>query len=420
MAVTVVRLPRSFAGDKAASLEDFFNSMAHALSRGDPARKEAIQHFCNRVQVSLSARAVFDVGGLQKMSRKNMLQLLVSIEKDSEHWVDSIEDVLDFSFPTPVITHLQVGRDPALPPLSAALVPQSIGGLRTSSYVKEGELGLGAQLLSNGMLDTVVFKYAMFTKLVTSSPLEETITEAEVTHINDTVFEMTFTKYGRVTVDKIYRTHCGQKLRLLFPNLPNRGKIMGEDRKFEDMLKWRFSNARKAPVEGKIPYKAGMIIDRINLCEEAITMVDQMNFRLTVVNEGKLDTKFSIDDVDDDEGLDEMPKAQTEDDGKDNPNPRPFAYFGSEHSRKPSKGPLAPVTASAANTAAAAAAAAAATAAALAALATDATTDGKPQIDAPPPRKRKTGTKRSPRPSRKRRWPRALSRYRFSSNQACP
>lgn len=225
-------------------------------------------------------------------------------------------------------------------------MPQSIGGLRTSSYVKEGELGLGAQLLSMGTLDTVVFRYAMFTKLVTSSPLEETITEAEVTHINDTVFEMTFTKYGRVTVDKIYRTHCGQKLRLLFPNLPNRGKIMGEDRKFEDMLKWRFSNARKAPVEGKIPSKAGMIIDRINLCDAAITMVDQMNFRLTVVNEGKLDTKFSIDDVDDDE----MTNARTEDDREDNPNPRPLAYFGSltgsEHSRMLSKGPLAPVTAS--------------------------------------------------------------------------
>ena len=71
MAVTVVRLPRSFAGDKAASLEDFFNSMAHALSRGDPARKEAIQHFCNRVQVSLSARAVFDVGGAIHQHRWN-------------------------------------------------------------------------------------------------------------------------------------------------------------------------------------------------------------------------------------------------------------------------------------------------------------------------------------------------------------
>jgi len=103
MALTVVRLPRSFAGDKGAPLEDFFNSMAHALTRGDPVKKDAIQRFCDRVQANLAARAIFDIGGLQRLSRNNMLHLLASIEKDTEHWVDSIEDVLDFSFPTPVI-----------------------------------------------------------------------------------------------------------------------------------------------------------------------------------------------------------------------------------------------------------------------------------------------------------------------------
>ena len=56
MALTVVRLPRSFAGDKGAPLEDFFNSMANALARGDPAKKVAIQHFCTRVLANLSAR----------------------------------------------------------------------------------------------------------------------------------------------------------------------------------------------------------------------------------------------------------------------------------------------------------------------------------------------------------------------------
>ncbi|KOO29914.1 hypothetical protein Ctob_014865 [Chrysochromulina tobinii] len=197
--------------------------MAHALARGDPAKKEAIQHFCDRVQANLCARAVFDIGGLQRMSRNNMLQLLVSIEKDTEHWVDSIEDVLNFSFPTPVITESKVGRDPAQPPASAALVPKSVGsrpgGLRTSKYLAEkGKLGLGARLLSKGELDGVVFSLTMFPKLETSNPAVETITEPDVSHILDTVFEMTFTKYGEVHVDKTYRVHCGQKLRLLFPN----------------------------------------------------------------------------------------------------------------------------------------------------------------------------------------------------------
>jgi hypothetical protein len=367
MALTVLRLPRSFAGDKAAPLEDFFDSMAHALARGDPAKKEAIQHFCDRVQANLCARAVFDIGGLQRMSRNNMLQLLVSIEKDTEHWVDSIEDVLNFSFPTPVITDQQVGRDPAQPPASAALVPKSVGsrpgGLRTSKYLAEkGKLGLGARLLSNGELDGVVFSLTMFPKLETSNPAVETITEPDVSHILDTVFEMTFTKYGEVHVDKTYRVHCGQKLRLLFPNLPTRGGKLGDDRMFDEMLKWRFGNQRKSAVEGKIPYKAGMVFDRINLCDAAIQLVEEMNFPVTVVNEGKLETKFNMK-----QQMDDVDEMQYDPDGWAGAagvaGATPPQIFGSASSfntqqlpkplpeRRMTKGPLAPLTATAANAA---------------------------------------------------------------------
>jgi hypothetical protein len=87
MALTVLRLPRSFAGDKAAPLEDFFNSMAHALARGDPAKKEAIQHFCDRVQANLCARAVFDIGGLQRMSRNNMLSTIQMAGQGLQEWL---------------------------------------------------------------------------------------------------------------------------------------------------------------------------------------------------------------------------------------------------------------------------------------------------------------------------------------------
>lgn len=350
MALTVVRLPRSFAGDKGAPLEDFFNSMANALARGDPAKKVAIQHFCTRVLANLSARAIFDIGGLQRLSRNSMLQLLVSIEKDTEHWVDSIEDVLDFSFPTPVITDQQVGRDPAQPPASAALMLQSVssrpGGLRTSKYTDKDKLGLGAQLLSNGTLDGIVFSLSMFTKLQTSNPTVETITESDISHILDTVFEMTFSKYGCVHVDKTYRVHCGRMLRLLFPNLPTRGKVLGDDRKFEDMLKWRFGNQRKSAVAGKIPYKAGMVLDRVNLCEAAIQLVEEMNFPITVINEGKLETKFDIvhDDVEEEVDEEESP-------------PPIFGSTSSNNSlekppRREVTAPLAPITATAANAAA--------------------------------------------------------------------
>ena len=245
-------------------------------------------------------------------------------------------------------------------------MPQSVGGPRVSMYAKKNEIGLGAQLLSDGALDRVVFTLAMFTKLVTSTPSVETIMEPEVTHIIDTVFEMTFTKYGRVAVDKTFHMHCGRQLRLLFPNLPNRGKVLGADRKFDEMLKWRFGNSRKSAVEGKIAYKAGMVVDRINLCEAAIEMVDDMKFPLTVVDEGKLETKFVISNAAHANGLPASqvpPSANSMADATVMPVAFAVPFFGSSPfgsatlplpPRQPTQGPLAPVTASAANIAAAA------------------------------------------------------------------
>ena len=61
-----LRLPRSFVGDKAASLDDFFESTAHALLRGDPSKQESITRLCERIKKELSARMIIDVGGLMK------------------------------------------------------------------------------------------------------------------------------------------------------------------------------------------------------------------------------------------------------------------------------------------------------------------------------------------------------------------
>ena len=76
-------------------------------------------------------------------------------------------------------------------------------------YTAKGEVGLGAELLEKGLLEAVVFVYAMFTLLTTANPKLEEIREAEVQHILDTIFEFTFSKYGKVNIDIIYRKHVG-------------------------------------------------------------------------------------------------------------------------------------------------------------------------------------------------------------------
>lgn len=297
---SIVRLPRSFVGDKAAPLDDFFQSTAHALMRGDPSKQESVARICERIKKELSARVIIDVGGLMRLKRSKMLELLAGIDKDLEHWVEYLEDVLDFQFPTP--TAVETFRDPAAPPPSAALVPLTssyrVATYRTEKTAKKP--GLGAQLQAEGKLDRIIFSYAMFTQLVTQNPKEETITQPEVEHINDTVWEFTFQKFGEVHVDIIYRKHCGRQLRLLFPNLPTYGGKQGDDRMFEEMLKWRFQNPRKTQAPGKKMYKPNLKVDRINLCEAAIELIEEKNFPLTVLNEGKLETKFSwsLDDTD--------------------------------------------------------------------------------------------------------------------------
>ena len=289
--IMATRGPRTYAGDKAAPLDEFFLSMAHSLARGDRSKQESITRTCERIQKELCVRNVFDIGSLMRFPRQKMLDLLGSVDKDLEHWVDSLEDVLEFEFRTLTAVETFRAHVPGAPPPSAELVPKP-SSYRVAAYTHGRLSSLGAKLEVEGLLGTVVFSYSMFVKLVTQNPKVETLTEPEVAHIADTVWEMTFEKYGEVHVDQIYRKHCGQKLRLLFPHLPDRGKVKGDERKFEDILKWRFNNPRKAPVKGKAPYKPDFKIDRINLCEAAIELIDDKNFPLTVVNEGKLETKF--------------------------------------------------------------------------------------------------------------------------------
>jgi hypothetical protein len=163
-------------------------------------------------------------------------------------------------------------------------------------YTAKGEVGLGAELLEKGLLEAVVFVYAMFTLLTTANPKLEEIREAEVQHILDTIFEFTFSKYGKVNIDIIYRKHVGAQLRILFPRLPKRGKVEGKDRHFTEMIKWRFSNSRKTPVEGKVSYKAGLVIDRVNICEEGLSLIDEKKFPVTLSDKGMVEKKFIIVD----------------------------------------------------------------------------------------------------------------------------
>ena len=98
--IMATRGPRTYAGDKVAPLDEFFLSMAHSLARGDRSKQDSITRTCERIQKELCVRNVFDIGSLMRFPRQKMLDLLGSFDKDLEHWVDSLEDVLEFEFRT--------------------------------------------------------------------------------------------------------------------------------------------------------------------------------------------------------------------------------------------------------------------------------------------------------------------------------
>ena len=166
-------------------------------------------------------------------------------------------------------------------------------------------------------------------------------------------------------MDKIYRDHCGQQMRLIAPHLPDRGKVKGDERMFSDMIKWRHINMRKARVPGKVSYKKGFTVSRVDCCENALKLIEQQNFPVTLVDSEKRETKFDIDnekrDIEEVSQVSQvvaavpMPPSLN---GVIMPTVGVTPFFGNAMylpKPVPVTGPLAPVTASAASVSAAAA-----------------------------------------------------------------
>jgi hypothetical protein len=287
----MTRAPRDFAGNRSALLSDFFDAMAASLSQGDAGAQAATALLCSSIQASLCQRAVFDVGGLMRVSHQTMSDVLSGVGDNLEHWIDSIEDVLDFKFAVPKPIGPPEFDSESIASAHAAAAKSAASHTRLSVYANAADPGVGAQCLADGTIMTHTISYAMFKELTTANPMLATLTEKEVAHICDTIFEYTFSKLGRVTADIVWRRHIGRQLRVLFPNLPDRGKVKGDSRRFEQMLLYRFNNSRKAQAPGVL-YKAGLVLDRCNLCPSALEMVDSKNFPLSVTNDGTIETKL--------------------------------------------------------------------------------------------------------------------------------
>ena len=191
------RLPRSYVGDKGARITAFLSDYLFDITSGDVALCTAHHCVVNTILNLMRTQRppVNDIGGLMRVPRKIITDALVPF--DATGWIDSIEDVLDFSFPVPdairVASVFNTGNTQGNVEHHQQVVVAK-AGYRAPAYATSKDLeeaGLGATLLAAGQLDEMQYKLTRqwFPKIVTGNPLIETITNPEVQHINDVLWE---------------------------------------------------------------------------------------------------------------------------------------------------------------------------------------------------------------------------------------
>lgn len=96
----------------------------------------------------------------------------------------------------------------------------------------------------------------------------------EVRSIIDHLIVYSIEEWGTVLMDALMERKLGELLSEMFPFLPDHGKVKGEDRKWKDIIHWRFKNARRGNrasiykhLKAKISKKA--------LCTKGQQLLDQ-------------------------------------------------------------------------------------------------------------------------------------------------
>ena len=216
------RAPRSYAGDKSASMEQFFADYGASLSEGDSSRDAKNTEAFAAIMSVARARNAMDLGGLMRASVITRKAALEAVGADNEYIVDGIEDVLDFNFYVPPPVEVNYANPVDSSDRTALVAPRPVchGKIIKSTmqkidkYGESNDPGLGATLFVTGQLDTIIVTLAMFADVVTSTsnPLLETITQKELEAINDRVWEGTFDQFGKGNVDMIYLEHLARQL----------------------------------------------------------------------------------------------------------------------------------------------------------------------------------------------------------------
>ena len=217
--------PRSFVGNQAAPVQEYWACYARSISNGEtlPALAAAFDELCSRLVSDCRAP---DLGLMATVQLDKMMTLFDEIDGLDEAMVLATEHILKIEFPIPKPVGCALAtRHPRKSPVTVPL------------YSRKAKCGLGARLYLDGSLENIKITREMFPLVTTSDPITLCITEPELTYVKDVLWMYTVEMHGEAYVDEYFRNHIGQQADLLFPNRPAYGTKEGIDRHFSDMLK---------------------------------------------------------------------------------------------------------------------------------------------------------------------------------------
>lgn len=208
-----------FKGDGEARIADFFASwnadLPHNLA-------EANTQICNKF-ISAFGRTRFETWFTLKTTQVDSVITEIKGEDDGGAWRETIETLAGFRFERPFA------------PDSAELISKrSVPIVEEKPSLKT--VNVSARLVESGKLALQKLPESCYDVIETVSPTENIITEAELQQFTDNVVAVVAAKHGDWKVGAPLARVYGKQAKARLPNLPNRGKTLGKDRKIDTMI----------------------------------------------------------------------------------------------------------------------------------------------------------------------------------------
>jgi len=175
--------PRSFAGQRDATVLDFMTVYCTELSLGDdPA---PFVEIAKKIARLTAKRGATDLGAWMRMNRDYVKEDLIEAGGEAD-WVLAIEDMLNMEFDSGSSTTA-----------ADRLLQRALSRTQREEKFKDVDDGaFGARMLTEDRLNEITFEYEDFPNMKTANPKHSVIKDNEFHYIKDTARACMSAKYA--------------------------------------------------------------------------------------------------------------------------------------------------------------------------------------------------------------------------------